>query len=46
MNAATIYQHATRPADRAIANALDVQLRTAKECDDPGEGTAGALVLA
>jgi len=44
MNAAIIYQHATRPADRAIANALDVQLRAGREPDDPEDGTAGAVV--
>ena len=46
MNAAIIYQHATRPTDRAIVNALDVHLRTGSECDDPDEGAAGALVPA
>jgi integrase len=35
MNAAIIYQHATRPADRAIANALDVQLRAGCESRTP-----------
>lgn len=47
MNAAIIYQHATRPADRAIANALDVQLRADRECDaDPDGGAEGVLVPA
>jgi integrase len=34
MNAAIIYQHATRQADNAIAKALDVQLRAGGEPDD------------
>jgi integrase len=47
MNAAIIYQHATRQADRAIANALDVQLRAGREGDDePDGGAVGALVKA
>jgi integrase len=45
MNAAIIYQHATQKADRAIANALDVQLRGGREGDDhPDDGAAGAVV--
>ena len=47
MNATIVYQHATRPADRAaIANALDVQLRARREPDDPEDGTSSALVPA
>ena len=47
MNAAIIYQHATRQADRAIANALDDQLRAGNRRDeDPDQGPADGLVLA
>jgi len=46
MNAAIIYQHATRQADRAIANALDDQLRAGSRDEDPDQGPAGGLVPA
>jgi len=46
MNAAIIYQHATRRADRAIANALDDQLRAGSHDEDPDRGPAGGLVSA
>ena len=46
MNAAIIYQHATRQADRAIANALDVQMRAGGEGDVDPDGLAGDLVPA
>jgi len=46
MNAAIIYQYATRQADRAIANALDVQMRAGGEGDVDPDGRAGALVPA
>jgi hypothetical protein len=39
MNAAIIYQHATRQADRSIASAMDVQLRAGGERgNDPTRG--------
>ena len=40
MQAAVIYQHATRRADRAIAAALDAQLR---EAQGAREGSANRL---
>lgn len=46
MNAAIIYQHATRQADRAIAHALDDQLRAGSRDDDPDQVPAGGLVRA
>jgi hypothetical protein len=46
MNAAIIYQHATRRADRAIANALDDQLRAGRHDEDADEGPAGGPVPA
>jgi len=46
MNAAIIYQHATRQADRAIANALDDQLRAGSRDKDSDQGPAGGLVPA
>ena len=46
MNAAIIYQHATRRADRAIANALDDQLRAGSRDENPDLGPAGGLVPA
>lgn len=41
--AALIYQHATRDADRKIADALDARVR-AERPDDDDDGTAGVLV--
>ena len=38
MNAAIIYQHATRQADRAIADALNDQLRAGKGDEDLSQG--------
>ena len=47
MNAAIIYQHATRQADRSIASAMDVQLRAGGERGrDPHEGVVDAVVPA
>ena len=55
MSAAIIYQHATSEADRAVAEALGVQVEevervageTEKSADGPGEeGSAGGLVRA
>lgn len=47
MNAAIIYQHASRQADRAIAHALDDQLRVGNRRDeDPDQGPADGLVPA
>ena len=46
MNAAIIYQHATRQADRAIANALNDQLRAGSRDEEPDQGPAGGLVPA
>ena len=46
MNAAIIYQHATRRADRAIANALDDQLQAGSRDEGPDQGTAGGMVPA
>ena len=40
MNAAIIYQQATRRADRATANALGVRLRAGREGDDDPDGEA------
>lgn len=41
--AALIYQHATRGADRKIADALDARIKAERPDDD---GVAGALVPA
>ena len=38
MNAAIIYQHATREADRVIADALDARMRALRHAADPDEG--------
>ena len=46
MNAAIIDQHATRQADRAIANALNDQLRAGNRDEDPDQGPADGLVPA
>lgn len=44
--AALIYQHATRDADRKIADALDARVRAEGPDSDDDDGTAGALVPA
>jgi len=48
MNAAIIYQHATREADRVVADALDARLRALRETgkkvtSDPDEGEGRGL---
>jgi hypothetical protein len=43
--AALIYQHATRDADRKIADALDARIKAERPADDD-DGTASALVPA
>jgi hypothetical protein len=48
MNAAIIYQHATREADRVVADALDARLRALRETGtkvtpDPDEGEGRGL---
>jgi integrase len=43
--AALIYQHATRGADRKIADALDARIK-AERSDDDDDGAAGTLVSA
>jgi hypothetical protein len=42
--AALIYQHATRHADRKIADALDTRIKAERPGDDDDDGAAGALV--
>jgi integrase len=42
--AALIYQHATRDADRKIADALDARVRAERPERDDDDGAAGALV--
>jgi len=42
MNAAIIYQHATRQADRAIANDVDNQLRAGSRDQEPDQGPRGS----
>jgi integrase len=44
--AALIYQHATRDADRKIADALDARIKAERPDDDRDDGEAGALVPA
>ncbi|MCW2858889.1 MAG: site-specific integrase, partial [Actinoallomurus sp.] len=45
--AAMIYQHATRDADRKIADALDARVKAERpNKDDDGDGAAGALIPA
>jgi integrase len=44
--AALIYQHATRDADRKIADALDARVQAEQPDDEDDDGTAGALVPA
>ena len=46
MNAAFIYQHATRWADRAIANPLDDQVRAGSRGEDPDQRPADGVVPA
>jgi integrase len=47
MQAALIYQHRTRGADRRIAAALEALIEgTKRDGDDPDDGAAGALVPA
>jgi hypothetical protein len=46
MNAAIIYQHATRRAARAIADALDDQLRAGSHGGDPDQGRVDGVVPA
>ena len=48
MNAAIIYQHATREADRVVADALDARLRALRETgkkvtSDPDDGEGRGL---
>jgi integrase len=42
--AALIYQHATRDADRKIADALDARIKAERPDDDGDDSAAGALV--
>lgn len=42
--AALIYQHATRGADRKIADSLDARIKAKRPDDDDDDGAAGALV--
>lgn len=42
--AALIYQHRTRVADQAIADALSNRLRQARRDQDDEDGTSGARV--
>jgi integrase len=42
--AALIYQHATRDADRKIADALDTRIKAERPNDEDDDGAAGALV--
>jgi integrase len=44
MRAALIYQHASREADRSIADHLDAALGAIDDDDEDGDGTAGVLV--
>jgi hypothetical protein len=44
--ATLIYQHATRDADRKIADALEARVQAERPDDDDGDGAAGALILA
>jgi integrase len=44
--AALIYQHATRDADRKIADALDARIKAERPGDDEDDGTVGALISA
>jgi integrase len=44
--AALIYQHESRGADQAIADAIDRQLRLKHGTDEDDDGSSGALVPA
>ena len=44
--AALIYQHESRNADQAIADAINRQLRAEQDDDEGGDGSSGALVPA
>lgn len=44
--AALIYQHESRGADQAIADAIDRQLRSGQGNDEDDDGSSGALVPA